>query len=452
MSRLHLYILLYGFLAFMVIDTIIFGFAFVASSLIYTITNITMTIFVIAWLLRAVPLLIVSSFYRSSVARMKAQARAARNAAPYTPLVSVIIPAYNEQVGIVPTLKTLLASTYHSVEILVINDGSTDATEERVLDFLRKYRQAMHGDMAALQVRYYRRENGGKGSALNYGISKAKGEIICTFDADCVVAKDCIERMVSYFVEPSIMALAGNIKVGNRNTFIGMMQHFEYLYGATIKKAEAMLGIVFVIGGAAAAFRREVFDLLGGYDTRMLTEDMELTFRIQKAGLRVFYAHDAPVYTECPSTWAGLRKQRIRWKRGRIEAMHVYRSSLFSKWVTNRRFFWGVLPFIFLGDIQYFVYLAFTAVVYLFCFSSWNFLPILATVLLVALLYGLIFAQDRNEQQWPSFLIAPLGFFLFHILAMLEASALIMAYLTFWTKREVRWQKWDRQGAIDRDR
>lgn len=451
MTRLHLYILLYSFLAFMVIDTVLFGFSFQTSNPLYTVTNVTMTIFVIAWLIRAVPLLIISSFYRSYVAHMKAQARAVRNGKPYTPLVSVIIPAYNEEVGIVPTLKTLLASTYQSVEILVVDDGSTDETESRVLAFLRKYRREQKsGTASPIQMRYYHKANGGKGSALNYGISKAKGEIVCTFDADCVVAKDCVERFVSYFVEPSIMACAGNIKIGNRNTFIGMMQHFEYLYGATIKKAEAMLGTVFVIGGAASAFRREVFDLLGGYDTAMLTEDMEMTFRIQKAGLRIFYAHDAPVYTECPSTWVGLRKQRIRWKRGCVEAVYAYRSSFFSTWVSNKRFFWGVLPFTVLGDIQHFVYMALSTVVYLWCFSSWNFLPILATVLLVTLLYVLIFAQDRSEQQWMSLLIAPLSLFLFHFMVILQSSALITAYITFWTKRQVVWQKWNRQGAIER--
>jgi poly-beta-1,6-N-acetyl-D-glucosamine synthase len=450
MNRLHLYILLYGVLAFMIIDTILFGFTFVTSNLLYAMANITMTIFVVAWLLRAVPLLVISSFYRSYVARMKARARAVRKGKPYAPLVSVIIPAYNEQVGIVPTLKTLLASTFHSVEVLVINDGSTDATEERVLAFLRKYRQATHADIAAIQIRYYRKENGGKGSALNYGISKARGEIICTFDADCVVTKDCIERFVSYFVEPSIMACAGNIKIANQQTTIGIMQYLEYLMAFRMKQAEAMLGVVLVIGGAASAFRKSVFDTLNGYDTRMLTEDMEMSFRIQRAGMRIFYAHDAMVYTEGPSTWKGLRKQRVRWKRGRVETMHAYRSSVGSTLLTNRVFFWMVMPLVYWQDIEFLLSAPFTVVMYVWCLASFNFTPTLAALLLTGSLYALLFAQDRSTRI-PSLLCTlPISWFLSHCIVFIESYALIMAYLTFWTKREVLWQKWDRQGAIER--
>jgi poly-beta-1,6-N-acetyl-D-glucosamine synthase len=450
MNRLHLYILLYGFLIFMMIDTVLFGFSFATSNPFYVVTNVVMTLFVCTWLLRALPLLVVSSFYRPYVARMKARARVARGGIPYTPLVSVIIPAYNEQVGIVPTLKTLLASTYRSVEILVIDDGSTDETENRVLAFLRKYRREYKGGVQPIQVRYFRKQNGGKGSSLNHGISKAKGEIICTFDADCVVAKDCIERFVSCFIDPSIMACAGNIKIANRRATIGMVQYLEYLMAFRLKQAEAMLGIVLVLGGAASAFRKSVFDVVGDYDTSLLTEDMELTFRIQRAGMRVFYAHEAVVYTEGPSTWKGLRKQRMRWKRGRIETMYIYRDTFFSRTVTNRVFFWLVLPMVLLQDVEFLLCSVFTILVYFFCFTAFNFLPILATVLLSSSLYSLQLIQDRDDVSWSSLSSIPLSWFLFHLSVVVEVYSLVVAYITFWTKRQVVWQKWQRQGVIER--
>jgi poly-beta-1,6-N-acetyl-D-glucosamine synthase len=449
MNRLHLYILLYSFLIFMVADTVLFGFDFDTSNPLYMVTNVVMTLFVCTWLLRAFPLLVVSSFYQPYVTRMKARACVARSGNPYAPLVSVIIPSYNEQVGIVPTLKTLLASTYHAVEVLVINDGSTDETEDRVLAFLRKYRREHQGGTPPIQVRYYRKENGGKGSALNYGISKAKGEIICTFDADCVVAKDCIERFVSCFVDPSIMACAGNIKIANRRTTIGMVQYLEYLMAFRLKQAEAMLGVVLVLGGAASAFRKSAFDTVGGYDTSLLTEDMELTFRLQRAGMRVFYAHDAVVYTEGPSTWKGLRKQRVRWKRGRVETMHLYRDTFFSWFVPNRAFFWLVLPMVLLQDIEFLLCAIFTLLVYFFCFAAFNFLPILATVLLSSSLYSLQLILDRDDHSWSLLSSVPLSWFLFHLSVIVEVYSLITAYITFWTKQHVSWQKWDRQGAIE---
>jgi poly-beta-1,6-N-acetyl-D-glucosamine synthase len=448
MTKLHLYLLLYGFLVFMIIDTFLFGFNFDSSNLLYAVTNTVMFIFVCTWMLRTVPLLAISMFYKSYVVNMKAHARSAYK--PYTPLVSVVIPAYNEQVGIVSTLKTLLASTYRSMEILVINDGSTDETENRILEFARKYRRETHGDPASIILRYYRKSNGGKGSALNYGISKAKGEIICTFDADCVVAKDCVERFVSYFVDPSIMACAGNIRIGNKQYVVGVVQHLEYLMGFRLKQAEAMLGIVLVIGGAASAFRKSVLTTLGGYDAQMLTEDMELSFRIQQAGMRIFYAHDAVVYTEGASTWKSLRKQRVRWKRGRVEVMQTYKSSFFSRRLKNKPFFWLVLPFVVLQDIEFLVGSVFTIFVYLFCFSACNFLPILATVVLSGSLHLLQWVQDESERTWSSLLIAPLTWFMIHFAILVESYALITAYITFWTKRQVVWQKWQRQGVIER--
>lgn len=450
MNRIHIYIILYGVLILMVIDTVIIDFPFNNTDPLYIVTNIVMFVFIAVWFLRVLPMVVISSFYRSYVAKLKVQARAKRNNTPYTPFVSVIIPAYNEQIGIVSTVKTLVASTYKHMEVLIVNDGSTDKTEEVLLEFLRKYRHSIKDISSPITLRYYQKTNGGKGSALNYGINKAQGEIICTFDADCVIARDCIERFVSYFVEPSVMALCGTIKIGNQSSFIGTVQHLEYLYSFVQKSAEALLGTIFVIGGAAAAFRKSIFDEIGGYDISMLTEDMELSFRIQQAGMRVFYAHDAIVYTEAPSTWRGLYKQRVRWKHGRLQAMKRYKSLFFSKTVPNRRFFWGVLPFIALQDLQYFAYAIFTIFVFSFCFGAYNYAPILATILLVGALYCLMFIQDKAERTWISFMLAPIGLFLFYFTAIVEIMALARAYWSFWTGRKVVWQKWNRQGVIER--
>lgn len=123
------------------------------------------------------------------------------------------------------------------------------------------------------------------------------------------------------------MAAAGNIKVGNTRTALGIMQALEHARGFQVKKAESLLGSVSVIGGAATAFRREVFEWIGGYQAGTLTEDLDLTLRIQEAGMRIVYAPEAIVHTEGPTTLKGLIKQRLRWKRGRLEAFALHRAS-----------------------------------------------------------------------------------------------------------------------------
>lgn len=232
----------------------------------------------------------------------------------YGPLVSVLLPAWNEEVGLVVTLKTILASSYRPLEIIVINDGSTDRSDAIMRAFLQKYQQHAKGSDGSIPIVYRTRPNEGKGAALNTGLALARGEIIVTFDADCVVQKDAIKHLVSYFADVEVMAVAGNIQIGNTRTILGLIQSLEYTLGFQCKKAEALLGMVFVIGGAASAFRREIFTRLGGYDTKTLTEDLDLSLRIQRAGMRIVYASEAVIHTEGPTTLRGLLKQRFRWK------------------------------------------------------------------------------------------------------------------------------------------
>jgi cellulose synthase/poly-beta-1,6-N-acetylglucosamine synthase-like glycosyltransferase len=448
---------MYGLLAFMISTTLTVGMVFhladrFSPNPFYVVTTMALLIFLGFWVVRTASLLAIAAFYQPYVVRMKTQARAQRSGHPYHPFVSVVIPAYNEQVGLVNTVKTLLASTYRNMEIIVVNDGSTDHTATSMHRFLTTYAQSMQGALTLIPVYCLTKPRGGKGSALNSGIAQARGEIVCTFDADTVVAQQCIERLVSYFVEPSIMAVAGNIKIGNRKQLIGMVQHLEYFLDFQMKQAEAMLGTIFVIGGANAALRKSVFEQIGGYDPGMLTEDMELSFRLQRAGLRIFYAHDACVYTEGPSTWSALFRQRLRWKRGRVEVMHAYRACIWSQQMKNKLFFWGSLPLVFVQDVQMVICNILLLLVYLFCFQTWDFTPILATIVLAGTLYGLHLLQDPHERKWSSLLVAPLVWFLLQIAVLVSTRALIMAYLTFWTKQKVTWQKHRRRGALEAKR
>jgi poly-beta-1,6-N-acetyl-D-glucosamine synthase len=368
----------------------------------------------------------------------------------YRPLVSVLIPAWNEEVGLVATVKTIVASSYRPLEVIVVNDGSTDQSDAVMRAFLKKYQQSVGGSRNYVPIIYHYQPNGGKGSALNTGIALSHGEIIVTFDADSVVHSDAVKHFVSYFSDPEVMAAAGNIKIGNTKTMLGLIQALEYGIGFHTKKAEALLGVVFVIGGAAGAYRREVFSQLGDYNTGTLTEDMDLSMRIQEAGMRIVYAPEAIIHTEGPTTLSGLLRQRLRWRRGRFEAFSMHKASFFSrKKQTNKPFFWIITPLVVLEDFETFLGAAYMILLYVYSFLAHNFWILLLNIAFGALMFIFQFGEDKHFRKFSYFILAPLVWFLFHVVVFVELNSHIRGLYTFFRKREVKWQKWQRTGVAD---
>jgi cellulose synthase/poly-beta-1,6-N-acetylglucosamine synthase-like glycosyltransferase len=368
----------------------------------------------------------------------------------YRPLVSVIIPAWNEEVGLVATIKTILASSYRHLEVVVINDGSTDQSDEVMRMFIQKYESIVGNSRHYIPLIYHYQPNGGKGTALNKGLSLSHGEIIVTFDADSAVHEDAIKHFVSYFANPYVMAAAGNIKVGNTGTILGLVQSLEYYFSFQNKKAEALLGIVFVIGGAASAFRREVFNRLGGYNTRTLTEDLDLSLRVQKAGMCVVYAPEAVVHTEGATTLRGLLKQRLRWKRGRLEAFRIHKLSFFSREKgVNKPFFWIILPLVILEDIETILGTAYLTLLYLFSLQVHDFSYFLSIVAITTGIAVVQLSEGRYFRKSYYLLLAPIVWFLLHIKIFVDLTSLMHALYTFYRKREVKWQEWQRTGVAD---
>jgi len=190
----------------------------------------------------------------------------------YSPLVSVIIPAWNEEVGILTSIKSVLAEEYGNVEIIVVNDGSTDKTAKVVNRFLSNPGNRIDGKT----IRYFRKKNGGKGSALNYGIKRARGSIIVTMDADSAHKKDAIVNLVRYFSDPTVDAVVGNVKVRNNRGLVGLLQRIEYVFGFYFKRVHSVFNAEYIFGGACAAFRKSTtFDRLGMFDTENKTEGIE---------------------------------------------------------------------------------------------------------------------------------------------------------------------------------
>lgn len=369
----------------------------------------------------------------------------------YQPLVSVMIPAWNEEVGLLSTIKTLLASTYRHLEIVVVNDGSTDGSDEKMHRFLEKYEREMRDIPAERRVKiiYHYQTNGGKGSALNTATRLSHGDILLSIDADCIVDEHAVGAFVEAFRDPRVMAAVGNVKVGNTKTLIGVIQALEYRFGFYGKLADSLLNTIYIIGGAAGAFRREVFGRLGGYSTTNITEDIELSTRIQKAGMKIVYVPSAVVCTEGASTLQGLMKQRLRWKRGRFQTFWEHRDLFFSLDPRhNKLLCWIVLPLALFSEMQLAMEPVFLAMLYVFGFLTNDFSAFISGILIVSLMF-VIQAWHSREQNDGYIWLAPIGWLLFYLCSFVEVYALVNVVWGVIRKQELKWQRWQRTGVTE---
>jgi len=236
------------------------------------------------------------------------------------PKVSILVPAYNEEKTIASTLKSLLNLDYpkDKLEIIAINDGSTDKT----LEIMKKFRK--YG------IKIIDKPNGGKASALNAGLKKAKGEIIVCMDADSIVKRDALKKTIGYFNDPKVGAVASSLKVYKPKTFWQKIQSVEYIYNIFLRKVLALMDSVFVVPGPFGLYRKEALERVGGWDEKNITEDMELTFRLQKAGYKIETCLNSIVYTKTPETFKRLIRQRVRWYRGFIITSREYKEMFFN--------------------------------------------------------------------------------------------------------------------------
>jgi len=236
----------------------------------------------------------------------------------YQPLVTVLIPAYNEESVIVDTVGAALAADYPRLEVLVVDDGSADRTSELVLENFGRNRR----------VRLLSQSNRGKPAALNHGLSEASGEIIVSIDADTIVDVEAIPRLVRHFADPRVAAVAGNVKVMNRNRWITRWQALEYITSQNLeKRAFDLLNCIPVVPGAIGAWRADVLRDSGGFSGDTVAEDTDLTLTIRRNGWKILYDEDAIGRTEVPETIDALIRQRFRWTYGTLQAVWKHRDT-----------------------------------------------------------------------------------------------------------------------------
>jgi len=274
------------------------------------------------------------------------------------PRVSVVVPAYNEELGIGATVTSLAASDYPDLDIVVVDDGSTDRTSDTVRA------------LGLANVRVIRQANAGKPAALNTGIAAARHDVLVLVDGDTVFEPDALRALVAPFADPAVGAVSGNTKVGNRKGLLGRWQHIEYVIGFNLdRRMFDLLRCMPTVPGAIGAFRRRTLDEVGGVSSDTLAEDTDLTMAICRAGWRVVFAPEARAWTEAPASLGQLWRQRYRWCYGTMQAMWKHRRSVVEGGASGKLGRRG-LPYL----------LAFQVL-----------LPLLAPVIDVAGLYSVVF-------------------------------------------------------------
>jgi len=265
-----------------------------------------------------------------------------------TPLVSIIVPGYNEEVNAVSSLKNLLQQTYPNFNIIFVDDGSKDKTYQKVYDAFCDNEQ----------VKIFTKPNGGKASALNYAIQQTDASYVVCIDADTKLYPNAVNLMIQHFLAEDssnpVGSVAGNVKVGNQINLLTKWQAIEYTTSQNFDRlAYANINAITVVPGAIGAFKTSALEDAGGFTTDTLAEDCDLTIRILRAGYTIENENRAIAVTEAPESLRQFVKQRTRWSFGVMQTFWKHRDTLFDKkykglglWaMPNMLIFQFIIPF-----------------------------------------------------------------------------------------------------------
>ncbi|MEI8293778.1 MAG: polysaccharide deacetylase family protein [bacterium] len=351
------------------------------------------------------------------------------------PSVSVVIPAFNEEKVIAKTIESVLGSSYEGeLEILVVDDGSTDGTAAAA--------EAV-GDS---RVRVVRQSNAGKAMALQRAVELARHGILVFVDADTQFESAALGHLVAPFSDSSIGAVSGHARVGNLRTFLARCQDLEYVCGFNLdRRAYAVWNCITVAPGAISAIRRSNILEAGGFSAETLAEDTDLTLAIHKTGLRVEYQPKAIAHTEAPETFSTLARQRFRWAYGTLQCVFKHADMLF-----NPRF--KALGFFSLPGILFFQVLlvAFSPFIDLLLLQSFFFghagdvLPYFLAFLLCDLLVAAVAVRWEGLPLSTALRIIPQRFLYRPLLSYVIWKSLLHAVRGAW----VGWGKLQRTATV----
>ena len=285
----------------------------------YGLQSLLFAVFIVCLVLASLRIIAMALLAVSERRRVKKKAN--YNTAIW-PKVSIIVPAYNEEVNGVASLQHLLRSTYPNFDVVFVDDGSKDETYARIMAAFKDHPQ----------VRIFTKPNGGKASALNYGIAQTDADYLLCIDADTHLLPDAVAQLMKHFTSENTGAVAGNVKVGNRRNLLTRWQHIEYVTSQNFDRlAFARINAITVIPGAIGAFRKEAIIAAGGFTSDTFAEDCDLTMRLLRTGYKVENEEAAIALTEAPETLRQFLKQRIRWTFGVMQAFWKNRDALLNR-------------------------------------------------------------------------------------------------------------------------
>lgn len=355
--------------------------------------------------------------------------------------VSVVLAAYNEIEVIARTLQSILASDYPILEVIVVDDGSQDATADAVREVARH----------DARVLLFGQPNSGKAHALNRGFGIARGEYVVTLDADTILAPQTIPNLVRHFAidaEGTLAGVAGVVRVGNREqNLLTRWQALEYLTQIGVERAaQDAMGAISIVPGACAAWRKAAISAVGGYSNTTLAEDCDLSLSLHRAGWRITQDDEALAFTEAPANVDALLAQRTRWTYGTLQSIAKHRDMLF-----RRRYGWlgcFVLPNYILSIVMPVLFLPFITVMAVlavqaqgFAMLGLYFLIFLAAHLVVAAVgIALMHEKPHHLLMVPIYRVVyePLRAYLLYTSAYLALRGVRMG-----------WKKVARSGAVD---
>ncbi len=416
------------------------SFSIILESAVLTAISIYLLIFLTLLIIRYA-VLIMYSFMEHLEYLVKRDEESHASPSPDTslPMISLVVPAYNEGMVIQPAIRSLLLLDYPNYEVLVIDDGSTDDTYEKSLAVAREDHD--------VPIRVITKPNGGKADALNTGMTHARGEFVLNMDGDTKLSRNTLRACVRHFDNPNVGAVAGNVKVLNRDNMWTKLQALEYVEGlAMARKAQSFLRAVNIIPGPLGMFRKSVLQDAGGYDHDTFAEDCDLTLKLLMRGWHIAYEPTAIAWVETPSRLLDLLKQRYRWTRGILQATRKHRSALWNPRKAGINFFilWYMLfegimwPFSTVLGNLFFIYIGLKYGVVIFLFYWWLQLTILD---IVAASYCVIV-----EEESPSLIMYSVGFRLFYI-TIIDISK-VFATIEEWRGTTMTWGKLQREGKL----
>lgn len=355
------------------------------------------------------------------------------------PMISLVVPAYNEGVVIQAAVRSLLELDYPNYEVLVIDDGSSDDTYEKAMVVAR--------ESLRVPVRVITKKNGGKSDALNTGMTYARGEFVLNMDGDTKLSANSLRACVRHFQDPRVGAVAGNVKVLNRENMLTRIQALEYVEGlAMARKAQSFFRAVNIIPGPLGMFRKSVLQQVGGYDHDTFAEDCDLTLKMLMVGWHIVYEPSAVAWVETPSGLINLLKQRYRWTRGILQATRKHRWAMWHprKAGINSFILWYMLfegivwPFSTVLGNLFFIFVGLQYGVLSLLFFWWLQLTMLD---LVAAVYCVV-VEDEDPILIPYAIL----FRMFYISVIDVAK--VLATIEEWRGTAMTWGKLQREGKL----